>query len=205
MKHTLIRSLPALGLAVLLAGVPAAPAGAAGTPGARPEGATLPAPAQEVPAPGAVLLLNETPHLWVVDEQRTAHFVADPEALDGRPVDWGDVRAVTVSELRRTPRAEPWLTADLVDIDGAIYLPQFSPAGGAPTLLHIRSADDLSLLGVGADNYGRVVLPRATWEERYGFSTDKLPVADFATYADDLPAPEPLTPVAPATTDGSIG
>jgi hypothetical protein len=91
----------------------------------------------------------------------------------------------------------PLLTAGLVKIGEAIYLPAFPASGGAPKLLHIWSEDDLALLGVDAANYGQLVLDRFAWEQRYGFNTDALPIGDFSTGA--MPAADP----APAATEST--
>ena len=57
-------------------------------------------------------------------------------------------------------------------------------------MLHIQCPADLALLGVDASNYERIVLDRATWEQRYGFRTDQLPYDDFRV--------DPTPPVGPA-------
>lgn len=166
MKRKLFQTLPALAVAAALSLAPVAVASA-----------------DVIVGPGGVVALQGTDHLWVVDSQGTARLAGDLQALAGLPVNWNDREQATLAELAALPRGTPLLTAGLVQIGGAIYLPQFAAAGGAPTLLHIQSVDDLALLGVTAANYGEVVLDRQPWEQRYGFNTDTLSYGDFGTGA----------------------
>src|SRR5829696_6854412 len=99
----------------------------------------LPAAAAEVPDPGQVLALEGTEHLWVVDAQGVAHLAADPQTLSGRTVDWSRREDVSLTELQSVSRGTPWLSAALVRIGDAIYVPQFGAPGQAPTLLHVKS------------------------------------------------------------------
>jgi hypothetical protein len=149
---------------------------------ALPVGAASPGVAA---TPGEVISLQGTDHLWVVDDQGVAHLAADPEALAGKPVDFADRQDDTLAQLEATPRGAPWLTADLVQMDGQVYLPTFPVPGGPPLLLHVQSADDLSVLGVNADNASQYVLDPATWQQRYGMDPTKLEADEFRLY----PAP----------------
>jgi hypothetical protein len=152
----------------------------------------LPAAAAEVPDPGQVLALQGTEHLWVVDEQGVAHLAADPQTLSGRTVDWSRREDVTLTELQSVSRGTPWLSAALVRIGDAIYVPQFGAPGQAPTLLHVKSGQDLALLGVDGGNYASLVLDQATWEARYGYATAGLSYDDFRL--DGAPAVGPQLP-----------
>jgi hypothetical protein len=140
--------------------------------------------AQSLPVgPGGVIALQGTEHLWVVDDQGLARLAGDSQALSRVPVNWTDREEATRAALEAQPRGAPLLSANLVKIGDAVYLPEFDVNGGAPTLRHIQSVDDLALLGVNAGNYGQLILDRQTWEQRYGFDTDTLQRDDFRTGA----------------------
>jgi hypothetical protein len=177
MKRSLLHTVPALAVAAALALVPAAVASA-----------------DIVVGPGGVVALHGTEHVWVVDAQGSARLAGDLQALARVPVNWSDREEATITELQALPRGAPLLTAGLVQIGGAIYLPEFAAAGGAPTLLHVQSVDDLALIGVTAANYGDVVMDRATWEQRYGFDTGSLPYGEFAMGAAPAAAAPQTTP-----------
>jgi hypothetical protein len=140
-------------------------------------------------APGQVVALAGTAMLWVVDGQGTAHFVGDPGALAGRVVDWQRRTDVNLPQLRTLPRGEPWLTAAFVRIKDDVFLPLWLANAGPPappTLLRIRSLDDLALLGVNETNYTDLVLEVAAWEQRYAAALAR------ATFDGDLVFPEPM-------------
>jgi hypothetical protein len=132
------------------------------------------------PVSGELLALEQTPHLWAVDAAGTAHLASDPFALAEHAAAGAPRTAVSLDELRQLPRGEPWLSMALVKLGDFVYLPQAQAPGTAPVLRLVKSVDDLSLLGVGADNYGRLVLDRAAWEARYGFNVDGLRYDTFS-------------------------
>jgi hypothetical protein len=132
------------------------------------------------PVAGELLALEQTPHLWAVDAAGTAHLASDPFALAQHAAAGAPRMAVSLDELRSMPRGEPWLSMALVKIGDFVYLPQEQAPGSAPVLRLIKSVDDLSLLGIGADNYGRLVLDRPAWEARYGFNVDGLRYDTFS-------------------------
>src|SRR6478735_5923064 len=101
-------------------------------------GHALPAAAAPLP-PGQVLRLDGTDHLWVADGQGVVHLAAGPAALAGKPVDWSGVRVASVDGLAALPKGAPYLTAALVKIGDAIYVPQSTADGGTPTLLRVQS------------------------------------------------------------------
>jgi hypothetical protein len=169
--QTVLRALPALAVAASLSLAHAVPAGAGG-PGA-------------ATTPGEVIALQGTDHLWVADDQGVVHLAGDAAALAGKPVAWDTARQATLADLRALPRGEPWLSADLVQVGDALYLPQFAAPGRAPTLLHVQSPQDLALLGVDGDDYARLVLDPATWQQRYGFDPARLAQDELRLY----PAP----------------
>jgi hypothetical protein len=153
----------------------------------------LPAAAAPLP-PGQVLRLDGTDHLWVADGQGVVHLASGPAALAGKPVDWSDVRVESVDGLAALPKGAPYLTAALVKIGDAIYVPQFAADGGTPTLLRVQSPSDLALLGVTDANYGQLVLDPATWQQRFGVDPTRLPADEFRLF----PAPPPLPAPDPA-------
>jgi hypothetical protein len=157
---------------VALASRPLAPARALSfTALASPAGETM-APATVTP--GAVVALRGTPHLWVADGQGVLHWAADTRALAGRDVDWVTRWEVGPKELRLYARGEPWLSASLLKLGDPIYLPSWETGSPFPTLLRVRSVDDLELFGVDGSNYGALVLDEAAWERRYGVAVESL-------------------------------
>jgi hypothetical protein len=162
MRRRLSRSLLGLTLAGALLG-PAAPALLADGDGAPP-----------APAAGGVLALRQTPHLWVVDAAGAAHLAADPPALAAHAAAGAPRTEVALDDLRRLPRGEPWLSLPLVRLGEFVYLPQTAADGEVPVLRLVMSAEDLHLIGVDAENYGRLVLDRQAWEARTGLRVDAL-------------------------------
>jgi hypothetical protein len=153
--------------------------------------------------PGEVLALEQTPHLWVADQQGVAHLAGDPVALAAHPVDWKDRRDITKDELGAMPRGEPWLSMSLVRLGEAIYLPRQTGDGAPPTLAHVTSADDLALMGVTAENYGQLVLDRPAWEQRYGYDAARLQVDGDLSLDSTAPATMEVPPP-PTTRDDTV-
>jgi hypothetical protein len=131
-------------------------------------------------AGGEVVALENTPHLFVRDEAGMLHMASDSQALAGRAVAWGTRKDIPVGELRQYTLGTPWLSMALVRIGTAIYLPQAQADGGTPVLRLIGSVEDLALIGINAENYGRTVLDQATWETRYGLRTSDLRFDDLS-------------------------
>ena len=78
----------------------------------------------QAPLMDEVFALQNTPHLFFLDEHGAVHLASDPQALAGIDVDWLARRNVTLDELRQYRRGEPILSLALVKIGDAIYLPQ---------------------------------------------------------------------------------
>ena len=110
-------------------------------------------------------------------------------------MDWFHRRSVTLDQLRQYQRGEPILSLALVKIGDAIYLPAAPLGGGAPKLRQVKSIADLSAVGIGGENYGRLVLDQAAWEARYGLRTSDLQTEDFSL--DGVPAVGPAMPQEP--------
>ena len=132
------------------------------------------------PVSGEILSLEQTPHLWAVDAAGTAHLASDPFALAEHATPGAPRMQVSLDDLRQMPRGEPYLSMALVKIGDFIYLPEEQAIGTAPVLRLVKSVDDLSLLGINAENYGRLVLDRSAWEARYGFNVDGLRYDTFS-------------------------
>jgi hypothetical protein len=162
-------------------------------------GATGAAALADAPPPAPVMdevfALQDTPHLFFLDEHGAVHMAADPKALAGIDVDWSARRNVTLDQLRQFNRGEPILSLALVRIGGAIYLPETPIGGGAPKLRLVKSIADLTTLGIGGENYGRLVLEQGAWEARYGLRTADLPMEDLSL--DGVPAVGPAMPQEP--------
>ena len=136
-------------------------------------------------APGAVVALVGTPHLWIADGAGVLHWGGDTRALVGRAVDWTDRREVPLAALRGYPRGAPWLSAGLLKLGDPIYLVKWESGEPAPRLLHIRSIRDVELFGITADNYGDLVLEPANWEQRYGLAEAGLARGELEPAGDD--------------------
>ena len=87
------------------------------------------------------------------------------------------------------------LSLALVKIGDAIYLPEAPLGGGAPKLRLVKSITDLSAVGIGGENYGRLVLEQGAWEARYGLRTGDLQTEDLSL--DGFPAVGPAMPQEP--------
>ena len=72
------------------------------------------------------------------------------------------------------PGGELWLSLPMVKVGDTVYLPQARADGATTVLRPVASIDDLALIGIDAENYGRQILDQATWEARSG-----LRVADL--------------------------
>jgi hypothetical protein len=149
----------------------------------------------QAPVMDEVFALEHTPHLFFLDEQGAVHLASDPQALAGIEVDWFARRDVTLDQLRQYTRGEPLLSLALVKIGDAIYLPEAPIGGGAPKLRLVKSIADLAALGIGGENYGRLVLEQGAWEARYGLRTADLPTEDLSL--DGAPAVGPAMPQEP--------
>ena len=125
---------------------------------------------------GTVVALRGTPHLWVADRQGVLHWAGDTRALADKYVRWGRESRVevTLEQLRRLTRGDPWLSAGLLKDGAPIYLVKWENDWTEPRLLHIQSIGDVELFGITGSNYGRFVLDRPTWEARFGRSVAGL-------------------------------
>jgi hypothetical protein len=164
-------SVFALALAAATAG---GPLGLMAVSGGIAAAATLPAM-----SPGAVVALQGTPDLWVADDQGVLHLAGDTRAISGKTVNWSAMTDVSLDQLQSAPVGSPGLSLPLVKVGDAIYLPKWETTAPAPTLYHVASAADLSLLGVNADDYGATVLDQATWEQQSGLAVTTLQKADL--------------------------
>jgi hypothetical protein len=178
MPRRLARSLLGLTLAGALLG-PAAPA-------------LLADGGPRAPVAGELLSLEQTPHLWAVDAAGTAHLASDPYALAEHAAAGAPRTGVSLDDLRRLPRGEPYLSMPLVKRGDSVYLPQAQADGAAPVLCLIKSIDDLRLIGVDAGNYGRLVLDQPAWEARTGLRVDALRSATLNL--DGHPSVQPVYP-----------
>ena len=138
-------------------------------------GVALPAARAQALAPGTVVALQGTPHLWIADGQGVVHWAGDTRALAGRHVNWSARLELGLTGLRSLPIGDPWLSAGLLKDGDPIYLVKWETEWPQPQLLHIQSISDVELFGINGSNWGRFVLDRATWEARYGLSVAGLP------------------------------
>jgi hypothetical protein len=138
-------------------------------------GAVAAAPARQGFAPGAVVTLAGTPHIWVADDQGTLHWGGDTRALDGKLIDWGNRLEATVEQIKGFPRGDPWLSAGLLKMGDPIYLVKWESGEPRPRLLHIQSIADVEFFGIDSSNYGTFVIEREPWQQRYGFDASQLP------------------------------
>ncbi len=155
-------------------------------------GALTPASAQSSQcsmAPGAVVQLTGTPHLFVADSQGVLHWGGDTRGFAGKFIDWNNRCSVGLDALRAMPRGDPYLSSGLPKIGDPIYLSKWEDSEASPTLLHILSIADVELFGINERNYGNFVLDRAVWEQRYGFNVTTLRVGPLASAASFAWAP----------------
>jgi hypothetical protein len=150
-----------------------------GAPGATPTPPPGPGPAPGALAPGTVVALRGTPHLWIAGADGALHWAGDTRALAGQPVDWGSRVEVDATALRAARLGDPFLSAGLVRRGGPIYLAKWEQGQAQPTLLHVQSIGDLALFGITGDNYGRFVLEEPAWNQRYGFTAATLPTGEL--------------------------
>jgi hypothetical protein len=149
------------------------------------------APARQF-APGAVVGLAGTPHVWVADEAGVLHWAGDTRALSSRPANWSTKLDLTIDQLRALRRGEPWLSAGLVKLGDAIYLAKWESEQVSPTLFHIRSIADVEFFGIDGTNYGQLVLEEAAWQERFGFAPRNLLMGVLqSAVATPTPTPTP--------------
>ena len=134
-------------------------------------------------APGAVVGLAGTPHIWIADDQGVLHWGGDTRALTGKHVNWGDRRTVSLAALQALPIGDPWLSAGLLKDGDSIYLVEWEAEWLQPRLLHIQSIEDVELFGINGSNYGDFVLDKPVWEARYGFEVAYLPRGVLAAAA----------------------
>ncbi len=152
---------------------------------------------------GEVVALENTNHLFVRDTNGALHLVSDPRAMAEQHVDWLIRKDVSLDDLRRLNRGEPFLSLALVKIGDAIYLPQAPIDGGAPVLRLIKSPADLALLGVSGENYGRIVLEQEAWEARYGLSASALQVEDLSLDGNPAVGPANQQEATPTATEST--
>ena len=132
------------------------------------------AQAQGTFAPGTVVQLQGTPHLWFTDHQGILHWGGDTRALAGRHIDWRSRATVSLERLRTLPRGDPWLSTGLLKDGDPIYLVKWETDWAEPQLFHIRSIGDVELFGINGSNYGQFVIERGQWEHQFGISAAGL-------------------------------
>lgn len=152
------------------------------------------AQAQGTFAHGTVVALRGTPHLWIADRQGVLHWAGDTRALADKYVRWGRESRVevTLEQLWRLTRGDPWLSAGLLKDGDPIYLVKWEHDWAEPRLLHIHSISDVELFGINGGNYGRFVVDRPTWEQRFGRSTAGLQRSQLAVAT--MPPTRPTLP-----------
>ncbi len=125
-------------------------------------------------APGAVVGLAGTPHLWIADAAGVLHWGGDTRALASKHVNWRDRRDVSLTELQTYPIGDPWLSAGLLKDGDPIYQVKWETDWPQPKLLHIQSIKDVELFGIDGSNYGHYVMDKPAWEQRYGIDAAPL-------------------------------
>ena len=122
---------------------------------------------------GAVFTLEGTPHLWIF-QVGALRWVGDTRALAGMELRWDRQCTMNTGLLQRVQVGDPLLSLGLVKIGDPIYLAKWETTDALPRLLQIQSLADVAVFGINGDNYGRFVLDRGPWEQRYGFNADVL-------------------------------
>ena len=85
-------------------------------------------------APGTVVALQGTPHLWFADAQGVLHWGGDTRALAGRHINWNNRVEVSLEQLRTLPGGDPWLSAGLLKDGDPIYLVKWETEWAEPRL-----------------------------------------------------------------------
>jgi endonuclease YncB( thermonuclease family) len=122
---------------------------------------------------GAVFTLEGTSHIWLF-EDGALRWAGDTRALAGIPVRWDRECTMNAEFLQGVRIVDPLLSLGLVKIGDPIYLAKWETTETAPRLLQIQSLADLAVFGITGDNYGRFVLERAAWEQRYNLNAGTL-------------------------------
>jgi hypothetical protein len=134
--------------------------------------------------PGSVVQLVNTPHLFINDDVGVnLHWGGDTRALQGKNVQWSNQCTVGLPALEATVRGDPWLSAGLPQVGEVIYQAKWETEQAQPTLLRIRTIDDVELFGIQSANYLTFVLDQNTWQSRYGFQMGNLQVGPLASSA----------------------
>ena len=123
---------------------------------------------------GAVFTLDNTPHLWLFAGADGIRWVGDTRALAGMEVRWDRQCTMDAGLLQSVQVGDPLLSLGLVKIGDPIYLAKWETTDALPRLLQIQSLADVAVFGINGDNYGRFVLDRGPWEQRYGLNADVL-------------------------------
>jgi hypothetical protein len=127
-------------------------------------------------------MLSGTPHLFINDTAGVLlHWGGDTRALAGRTIQWGNTCTLQLPQLEATARGDPWLSAGLPQVGPVIYQAKWEQDETEPTLLRIRTIDDVELFGINEANYGLFVQGRSDWEPRYGFQVGHLQVGPLAS------------------------
>jgi hypothetical protein len=135
-------------------------------------------------APGSVVQLVNTPHLFINDDVGVnLHWGGDTRALQGKTIQWSNTCNLGLPALEATTRGDPWLSAGLPQVGEVIYQAKWETEEPQPTLLRIRTIDDVELFGIQSANYLTFVLDQATWQSRYGFQMGNLQVGPLASSA----------------------
>ena len=137
-----------------------------------------PAPRAATPLPhGTLVLVRDTPHFWVADEQGVLHWANGTRALVGRYVRWSDQRTVSTAELEQLPRGEPWLLLPLSFVrTGGPELYVMVWQGGVtwPALLRVSSVEALRPFGVTPEHVERLGTDVRTWERLHELSVEAV-------------------------------
>ena len=157
--------------------------------------------AQGAFAPGTVVALQGTPHLWIADAQGILHWAGDTRALAGRHINWNKRLELPLEQLQGISRGDPWLSAGLLKDGDPIYLVKWETHEALPRLSHIQSIRDVELFGINENNYGRMVLDRGQWEARYGIRVSELERRTLAPATALAPTPTPTPTPNPANDD----
>ena len=135
---------------------------------------------------GTLVLVRNTPHFWVADEQGVLHWASGTRALVGRYVRWSDQRAVSAAELEQLPRGEPWLLSPIsfVRTDGSeLYAMVWQSGVTWPALLSAPGIEALGPFGITPEHIARFSTDVRSWERLYG-----LPVEEVAAELTPLSA-----------------
>ena len=145
--------------------------------GSAPGSAPPPDTTQRPLPHGTLVIVRDTPHFWVADEQGVLHWASGTRALVGRYVRWSEQRTVSAAELERLPRGEPWLLSPIgfVRANGPeLYVMVWHSGVTWPALLRAPNIESLRPFGITPEHVARLSTDARTWERLHDLPVEAV-------------------------------